>query len=89
MNGSPVPSSKKTWEGHTRRRELLRRHNIELPDDLGEPGRRAAMDDVLDAAAAAWVALHHENGNTISLPNPPEPMSLQGTAAMWICARLG
>jgi predicted RNase H-like nuclease len=86
MNGTAVPWSKKTWAGHARRRELLARHGIELPRELGPAGAYAAVDDVLDAAAVAWIALHHAHGRSRSLPDPPEPMSRGGTGAIWISA---
>lgn len=88
MSGAPVAWSKKTWAGLARRRQLLADQGITLPDDIGDAGCFAAPDDVLDAAAAAWVAMHHARGNTVSLPSPPEPMSQQASAAIWICASL-
>jgi len=88
MNGSPVPWSKKTWAGHERRRSLLAQRGIALPGDLGPAGAYASVDDVLDAAAAAWIARHHARGHTRSLPAPPELMSHDGRGAIWICADL-
>ena len=84
MNGVPVPWSKKTWAGHERRRALLADQGIVVPSELGDAGAYAAVDDVLDAAAAAWIARLHLAGNTRSLPGPPEPMSHQGTGAIWV-----
>src|SRR5574342_622402 len=51
----PMPS-KKTWTGASLRRELLEKASILLPADLGPAGSKAGVDDVLDAAAAAWTA---------------------------------
>ena len=85
MNGGPpVPWSKKTWAGYERRLALLTEQGIELPDPLGDAGTFAGVDDVLDAAAAAWIARHHVQGNTRSLPDPPEPMTHGGVGAIWV-----
>jgi predicted RNase H-like nuclease len=88
MNGSPVPWSKKTWAGHQRRRALLAENGITLSGELGTAGAYAATDDLLDAAAAAWIAQLHVEGRTRSLPHPAEPMSNGGTGAIWIQAEL-
>jgi predicted RNase H-like nuclease len=53
---------KKSWDGLVRRRRLLEGVGIRLPDALGEAGRRAAPDDVVDAAAAAWTAERRRRG---------------------------
>lgn len=87
-NGSPVPWSKKTWAGHERRRRLLAEQGITVRSELGQAGAYAAVDDVLDAAAAAWVASAHARGTTRSLPDPPEPMSRGGRGAIWVVAGL-
>lgn len=85
MNGMvAVPWSKKTWAGHERRRALLAEQGIVLSGELGVAGRYAASDDMLDAAAAAWIARLHAADETRSLPHPPEPMSNGGTGAIWI-----
>jgi hypothetical protein len=52
-----LQSSKSTWAGIARRREFLAGVGIVLPDDLGPAGDKPAIDDVPDAAAAAWTAL--------------------------------
>jgi Protein of unknown function (DUF429) len=58
----------------TFRRQLLAEAGICLPDDLGSAGEKAAPDDVLDAAAAAWTALRVLRNQRPS-PNPPELFS--------------
>jgi predicted RNase H-like nuclease len=63
LAGEPLPS-KHTWSGFHRRRSLLARAGIELPDDL--PG--APLVDVLDAAAAAWSAGRYARGEAKPLP---------------------
>jgi predicted RNase H-like nuclease len=56
---------------------------IVLPDDLGSAGRAAAVDDVLDAAAAAWTARRVAHGQAHPLPDPPEHLTDGRTAAIW------
>lgn len=56
MAGGQVLPSKKTWNGAGERRALLEAAGVRLPRDLGRTGFEAAVDDVLDAAAAAWTA---------------------------------
>lgn len=54
LTGAALPR-KRSWAGITTRRAVLARHGIELPDRF--PGDEdAAPDDVVDAAACAWVA---------------------------------
>lgn len=74
MAGTPLPDSKKTWAGAAHRRELLAEQDIHLPADLGEAGRHAGVDDVLDAAAVAWTAHRVLTGDAIPLPAEPEPL---------------
>lgn len=76
-------AGKKTWDGLGERRELLRRAGIELPDVLGDAGRRSGADDVLDAAAAAWSALRVARGEARSLPDPPEAGPHGRDIAIW------
>ena len=71
MAGEPLPHAKKTWSGQQRRRQLLARHGIDLPDNLG-PAGQAPPDDVLDAAAVAWSAHRMATGSAMSHPSPPE-----------------
>lgn len=68
MAGKPLMYSKKTWNGVSLRRSLLAQQGIVLPDDLGEAGV-APVDDVLDAAAAAWSARRIARGEASSLAN--------------------
>jgi predicted RNase H-like nuclease len=66
----PLRHRKKTAGGALERIELLRRHGIEL-GPLRETAR-VPLDDVLDAAAAAWSAQRIALGTAHSLPDPPE-----------------
>jgi predicted RNase H-like nuclease len=71
MNGhQPLKHSKISWTGHITRRALLAEHGIELPDQLGKAGK-ARLDDVLDAAAAAWSAHRIATGHASRLPTEP------------------
>ncbi|PWJ54583.1 Predicted nuclease (RNAse H fold) [Quadrisphaera granulorum] len=78
----PLPDRKKSWAGAARRRSLLAAHDVVVPDDLGEAGR-AAVDDVLDAAAVAWVARRVAQGVARSWPDPPEITPDGWPAAIW------
>lgn len=71
MAGRPLGWAKKTWNGLSERRELLRREGIDIPSDLGAAGE-AAPDDVLDAAAAAWTAHRVATHSQQSLPLRPD-----------------
>ena len=71
MNGGhPLRHRKKSCGGALERIELLRRHGIEL-EDL-DAAASAPLDDVLDAAAAAWSAYRIAAGTARTLPDPPE-----------------
>jgi predicted RNase H-like nuclease len=65
--GQPPSASKKTWAGM----RALEAVGIRL-DDLGEAGVAAAVDDVVDAAVAAWSCRRLVNGDAVSFPDPPE-----------------
>jgi len=59
--GAVLPR-KKSWNGLVQRRKLLEGVGIFLPDALAVAGERAAPDDVVDAAAAAWTAERKRRG---------------------------
>jgi predicted RNase H-like nuclease len=78
--GEPLSHRKKSAGGALERIALLRRHGIELTN-LGATAA-APLDDVVDAAAAAWSADRIARGEAQSLPDPPE--SVDGRAvAIW------
>lgn len=81
LSGTPLPS-KKTWAGAEARRELLQRAGMFLSGPLGAAGQ-AGVDDILDAAVAAWTARRVARGTAQSFPNPPETFSDQIEAAIW------
>lgn len=67
MARAPLEVGKTNWAGQCQRRVLLERADIVIPSELGEAGVRAAADDVLDAAAAAWSAQRHASGQSVRL----------------------
>ena len=84
LAGAPLHSAKSTWAGIARRRQLLTEAGIVLPDDLGTAGEKAAVDDVLDAAAAAWTAMRVIRYQARPHPDPPELFSDGLASAIWI-----
>jgi predicted RNase H-like nuclease len=84
LSGAALQSRKSTWAGTALRRRLLAGAGIDFPDDLGRAGEKAAVDDVLDAAAAAWTALRVLRGQARPCPDPPERFSDGLDSAIWI-----
>ncbi len=82
LAGGPLPHAKSNWSGAMLRRRLLADHGIAIPDDLGTAGA-AKVDDVLDAAAAAWSATRIARGEGISMPSNPMPGVDGHMAAIW------
>src|SRR5690606_34131479 len=82
MARAPLATRKKTPEAAADRVGLLTSHGIRLPAgvDLG----RAGVDDVLDAAAAAWSAARVLAGRAERIPAEPERFSDGLDAAMWV-----
>ena len=83
LAGAPLAHGKRTWAGQAHRRALLAAAGIELPDRLG-PADDVPVDDVLDAAAAAWSARRFALGTARSLPDPPEDVGDGWPAAIWV-----
>lgn len=81
-NRRPLPR-KTTWAGAETRRRLLADAGIVLTGDLGAAGAVAKVDDVLDAAAAAWTARRVLDGNAESLPRTPEVFGDRLPCAIW------
>jgi predicted RNase H-like nuclease len=84
MAGTPLSCGKATWAGVEQRRELLAAAGIRLAGDLGVAGRAARVDDVLDAAAAAWTARRVAAGTARSLPSPPDRYGDGLPCAIWV-----
>ena len=75
--GSEVSHGKKTWGGLWQRLELLASAGVMLAPDLGA-ANAVPVDDVVDAAAAAWSALRIAKGEARSFPDRPVQRSAQG-----------
>jgi predicted RNase H-like nuclease len=83
LAGKPLAAGKRTWAGYIERRSLLESAGIVMPADIGPAGRGAAVDDVLDAAVAAWSARRIADGVAGCLPNPPERDAEGRPIAIW------
>jgi predicted RNase H-like nuclease len=69
-DGAPLVHRKKSAGGVFERLELSGKNGIDFAE-LG-PAAFVPIDDVLDAAAAAWSAARIARGVAASLPDPPE-----------------
>ena len=83
MAGRSLTHPKSTWAGAEERRQLLATAGIEIPADIGPAGQSAAVDDVLDAAAAAWTAKRYAERRAVALPEPPEQLGDGLPAVIW------
>lgn len=86
LAGAPLDAPKKTWNGQARRRALLAGAEppLVLPDDLG-PAGAVPVDDVLDAAAAAWSAHRYARGVADAHGDAAEVDAVSGRRiAMWV-----
>jgi predicted RNase H-like nuclease len=69
-DGRPLRYRKKSAGGALERMKLLCRYGIDV---VGlQEAAVAPLDDVLDAAAAAWTANRIALGTALTLPDPPE-----------------
>ncbi|WP_152364759.1 DUF429 domain-containing protein [Microlunatus speluncae] len=84
MAGRPLDFAKSTWAGAEERRRLLADVGIDLPSELGLAGASAAVDDVLDAAAASWTAARFAANLAVSYPPVPEQFDPGPAAAIWV-----
>jgi len=81
--GAPAAASKKTWAGMVERHDALTAAGISLDNVGGIAAVRAAVDDMLDAAVAAWTARRVVRGEARTFPEQP-PMSDSGRpVAIW------
>jgi predicted RNase H-like nuclease len=80
LAGSHLGHAKRSWNGQMERRRLLAMAGIVLPDQLA--AGRAAADDVLDAAIAAWSAARRAKGEATTLPAEP-PLQDGRPVAIW------
>jgi predicted RNase H-like nuclease len=81
--GSPAKAPKKTWAGMIERRDALAAAGIPVDRLRGLAASRAAVDDMLDAAAAAWTATRLLQGTARPVPDPPEVDSSGRRIAIW------
>jgi predicted RNase H-like nuclease len=84
LAGAPLAERKTSWAGAVHRRQLLADAGIRLDDDLGPAGSAGAIDDVLDAAVAAWTARRVARGLAHPLPDPPESFRDGIPCAIWV-----
>ena len=86
LAGADLPHAKKSAAGTIHRLALLASADppIVLPASLG-PAGRVPMDDLFDAAAAAWSALRHAHGCAVPLGDPDELDPVTGRRiAVWV-----
>lgn len=83
LAGAPLTARKSSWAGAECRRALLDGAGLKLTGDLGQAGTCAAVDDVLDAAAAAWAARQVLLGYAQPIPDPPETFTDGRACAIW------
>jgi predicted RNase H-like nuclease len=83
LAGRPLLGSKRTWAGAIRRRRLLAEAGIVLDDDLGPAGSAGGVDDILDAAIAAWTARRAAGNEAQTMPNPPDVFTDGIPSAIW------
>lgn len=81
--GAPASAPKKSWAGMSQRRLALERAGLSLDETGGEAAARAAVDDMLDAAVAAWSARRILRGQAVTLPDPPPARPHGRPIAIW------
>jgi predicted RNase H-like nuclease len=81
--GAPAHAPKKTWAGMVQRRQALLSVGINLDGAGSLASSRASVDDMLDAAAAAWTARRLLLGSARSFPDPPGPVLHGRSVAIW------
>jgi predicted RNase H-like nuclease len=84
MTGAVVESPKKTWTGMVARRKALAQEGISLDDVNDDVGKRAGVDDMLDAGAAAWTARRILEKQARSIPAVPESSPSGRQIAIWV-----
>jgi len=83
MVGVPIEYSKKSWAGMTLRRRALKEAGIDVDEIADHAGERAGVDDLLDAAVAAWSADRFERGVAESLPQRAQGYSVSAGQTIW------
>jgi predicted RNase H-like nuclease len=82
LAGGPLRHRKATFTGIRVRQRLLESVGLAVPEDPGWAGQ-AGVDDVLDAAIAAWSAMRVAAGSASCVPDPPEVFADGWPAAIW------
>jgi len=83
LAGAPLRVSKSTWAGAVARWQLLAGAGIHVTGDLGLTEHKVGVDDVLDAAVAAWTASRIADGRAQRLPLEPQRFSDGIDCAIW------
>jgi predicted RNase H-like nuclease len=81
--GAPASAPKKSWAGMSERRLALERAGLSLDQISREAAVRAAVDDVLDAAVAAWSARRIFANEAVMLPDRPPSGTDGRPMAIW------
>ena len=82
LAGRHLAHPKRSWNGQMERRRLLADAGLEFPDELPAAVGAVPVDDVLDAAAAAWSAGRIAGGDGSHLPADP-PVEGRRPVAIW------
>jgi predicted RNase H-like nuclease len=83
-SGRPMGAPKRSWQGMIDRRDMLERHGITLGAVDPRVGARVPVDDLLDAAAAAWTARRVLAGTARAVPDPPQLDPGGRPIAIWV-----
>jgi predicted RNase H-like nuclease len=81
--GAPPSAPKKSWAGMSERRVALEHAGLSLHQIGGDAAVRAAVDDTLDAAVAAWSARRIFLGQAVTLPDQPPTGPDGRPVAIW------
>ena len=84
LGGAPPVASKKTWHGMVERRRALEAAGITLDAIDVAVGSVVPVDDMLDAAAAAWTATRLLAGTARSIPSVPSQFAGSRAIAIWV-----
>ena len=82
MKGSALEDSKHSWNGQIERRRLISKAGIDLPDHL-QDAKKVPPDDILDSAAAAWIAWRVALGKAKVLPESAEGCGRTRREVIW------
>jgi predicted RNase H-like nuclease len=82
--GRPASAPKKSWHGVRERLDALEAAGIRLDDVDPGVGSIVAVDDLLDAAAAAWTASRLVSGVARSIPERPLQFAGARPIAIWV-----